>query len=332
MTASKLLQAACTLGIALAALPARAQGDPKVVAESLFRDAKKLMAEKNYAQACPMFAESQRLDPGGGTLLNLAACHEGEGKTASAWAEYSEALSAARRDGREDRTRVAEARIAALEPELPRLTLKLSDAARSTSPSVALDGVAIGATVLGLPTPIDPGTHKVTALAAGRKPFTATVELSPNTNKVLEIPALEEDPGAGANPPSPAPSPAPTPLTPVEADSPAPSHGGGTQRVVAFAIGGGGLAAIAAGGVLGLRAISLKSSSDSECNPGCTQAGVNDFNDGKTMANIATVGFAVGVVAIGVGVYLLVTLPADHQPTAHARGIQLLPAGVGGVF
>ena len=46
------------------------------MAESLFREGKRLSGEHKFAEACPKFAESYKLDPGLGTLLNLAICHE----------------------------------------------------------------------------------------------------------------------------------------------------------------------------------------------------------------------------------------------------------------
>src|SRR3954452_18931589 len=107
--------AALAIGVATAGT-ARA-GDP-ATAQTLFDQARKLMAQERWAEACPKLEESQRLDPAGGTLLHLALCREKEGRIATAWAIYQDALAQAKRDGRKDRADVAQKHIGELAPRL----------------------------------------------------------------------------------------------------------------------------------------------------------------------------------------------------------------------
>src|SRR3954469_21327102 len=106
------------------AAPALAQsGNTEMaLAEALYRQARQLMSEGKFAEACPKLAESHRLDPAAGTLLNLAVCHEKEGKTASAWVEYNDLLGTKGSDEASERRRTADERIRELEPGLARIT------------------------------------------------------------------------------------------------------------------------------------------------------------------------------------------------------------------
>src|SRR5262245_65102433 len=108
---------------AATALPAESKAADKTTAEALFAEGRRLMAAGKYARACPKLEASQKLDPGVGTLLNLADCYEKNGQTASAWAQFVEAASEARRLGDARREQAANARADALEPRLGRLTI-----------------------------------------------------------------------------------------------------------------------------------------------------------------------------------------------------------------
>src|SRR5258708_3181799 len=77
-------------------LPSQAHANDVAMAQSLFDDAKKLVGEGRYADACVKFEQSQKLDPGMGTLFNLADCFEHVGKTASAWAGFLDVAAQAK--------------------------------------------------------------------------------------------------------------------------------------------------------------------------------------------------------------------------------------------
>jgi tetratricopeptide (TPR) repeat protein len=166
------------------------------LAQSLFEQGKRLMDGGNFEHACPKLEESQRLDPRGGTLLNLALCHERQGKIATAWTDFKGALSAARRDGRQDRITAAEEHIAALEPKLPWLTLTATGVVEGEE--IKLDGAAVGRAAWGSPVSIDPGAHELRATAPGRKPWSLALTIAIGEKRTVTIPALEADPNQAA--------------------------------------------------------------------------------------------------------------------------------------
>ena len=136
----------------------------------LFDEGKKLMDAEEYAAACPKLAESQRLDPGNGTLARLATCHEKQGRTATAWSEFTELVTSAQRAGQADRERFARQRIAALEPHLSRLTIIVpADVATTPGLVVQRDAIAVGAAAWGIGIPVDPGDHLIEASAPGKQ-------------------------------------------------------------------------------------------------------------------------------------------------------------------
>src|SRR4051794_6818295 len=78
----------------------------QMLAQSLFEEGRRLMDSGKFAEACLKLAASLRLDPGAGTQLNLAVCHEQEGKLSTALLEFEEASRRALKDGRRDRERI----------------------------------------------------------------------------------------------------------------------------------------------------------------------------------------------------------------------------------
>lgn len=246
--------AALAGALMLLAPTAGAQSATEVsLAETLYRQARELSAAGNYDEACPKFAESLRLDPATGTLLNLAACHEAQGKLATAFFEFSDALTESKRNRWQSRIKFAEEHIAALEPKLSRLTLALAPEVNEPELTVALDGVVIGLAALGVPTPVDPGKHVVEARAPGKKSWSSSVEIGAVADaQTVTILPLEAGPPPVVAPVAVAPVPAPEPAAAPPPS--APPRDAGTTRPVptsVYVAGGATLALAAAASITG---------------------------------------------------------------------------------
>lgn len=281
------------------------------LAQALFDEARRLMEQKRYAEACPKLAESQRLDPGGGTLLNLAVCHAAEGKTATALVEYSEALSVATRDGRRDREELARSAIATLEREVPRVTVMVPASARVQGLELKIDETPLPSVAWEVPMPVDPGGHSIVATIPGRAPWTAVVSLLPSERKVVEVPPLASAPAE----PLPAPLPPPT-MDSREPPPSAPAPLPDTQRNPLYVgIVVGTLAAGATATVAGIFALTERSKADDGClvdRNWCSSAEARDA--ASTSATLAWVSTG-ALIAAGVGTIALFIVPSRRVTT-----------------
>jgi hypothetical protein len=291
---------ACALGLACAlacgAWPstANAQGsasaspEDAALAETLFRDGRTLLEAGKVDAACTKLEASQKLDPKVGTLLNVAACHELQGRTASAWAEFLEAARMARvapvRDPRA-LEQTARSRAEALGPRIHRLAIEHPEAI-ALDVEILLDGRPIPRIAWSTPIPVDPGEIAITAQAPGKAPWTGRVDVTgaPATHSVA-VPALAALP----SPPPPVPrDEGPAPAVPEDEPSrlsSAPFLGGAGVAVVGIGV----------GSWLGLRAIASKKSRDRECDEtGCSPLGLAEQHDAKTAATVSTIAVAVG--------------------------------------
>ena len=300
--------ALATLTTAVAA----AQVPDVAAAQALFGEGTKLMEQKNFAAACPKLAESQRLDPATATLLALAMCHEGQGKTASAWAEYVTATSRARQEGHGDRERVARERGAALERKLSTLTIAPSPwAAATVGLTLMMDGVIVPVAVWRTPVPVDPGEHRVEATGAGKRVFTATVAIGPDGDKrSVEIPRLEDDlaevaPGG----PTPVTRPAGSGLPP--------------KQIAGISVGAAGLVAIGVGTYFGLHARKLNDESSSGCDGNaCFPDAKQTRLDAISSGNWSTIAFVTAGVLVAGGATLFLLGRAKDG----AAGLQVAAA------
>jgi hypothetical protein len=295
---------------------ADASGGDAALAEALFREGKQLMAAGRHAEACPKLAESQRLDPGGGTLLTLALCHEAEGKTASAWVELRDALAQAHKEGRADRAAIAEAHVQALEPRLARLAVDVrGEAAQTPGLVVRRDGVTLTPPAWGVAVPVDPGPHVVEAEAPARRPFRREVPVGDGARVAVEVPVLPA-PGAPDAPPL-APLPAPRPF--------------GALAVAGLAAGALGLAALGAGAIAGMHAGALDRRADAKC-PGilCADPGaVADSHAAGQFADASTATVIAGGVVLGAGVVMFVVARASRGPRRASFAIAPIALGRG---
>jgi len=303
---------------------ARAEGPSD--AEVLFREARTLAQAGNWALACPKFAESERLDPAPGTLLNLADCEEHYGTLVKA-REHFRLAAAAFRQADKGRT-VALNRAAGLQKRIAHLTLRLAPSVPPAA-AVTLDGTAIDSATLGSVVDADPGSHEIVVSVRGHEDRKYSVPLADGATfeQMLDVGPLIPEPTLVVVPPTP---PAAPPLPPPPSPPP-PSQRG----PVGLVLGGAGLASVIAGIATGVVAFSDTKTAKNECRDAtrtCSLDGHNAAVHAQTFATVSDVTFIAGGVLVAAGAALWFTRPKEGAPPPIAFVPIVSPAGFGAVI
>jgi serine/threonine-protein kinase len=328
MAASELRTHARSAALIVAFLlfPRAARAGDPAAAEALFREGRQLMKDGQLDRACRKLEESQALDPGMGTLFNLALCYEAQGRLATAWGTYNEVAAEAKAAGQPERERVAHDRGLVLEPRLSRATVRVAQPAPQRI-DVRRDGAQVGPSQWGTPIPVDPGAHTIQATAPGYLPYASTFEVHGDAQRVdVEVPALRAEP----QPPAPpSPSPPPSPQSSVERTQRAavPQQEASSLRVP-LAVGAASLGAIALGlgTYFGIQAFTDHSQANPYCNgDSCQQPGYDLRQSAIGAGNASTALFAAGGAALAASGAILLFWPDRRGANValHAGGIDL---------
>lgn len=337
--ASMLVVAASIAWAGLAHAQAGAQ--ERAVARGLFDQARELMQQGKYTEACPKLEESQRLDPGMGTQFNLGDCYEHVGRAASAWAQFLDVASAARAAGQNDREAVARERAKAIEPKVSKLLITVPEGSRVDGLELKVDGMKLGQGMWGAPLPMDAGEHKVEASAPGKKPWLTKATVPPEGKSIaVTVPVLESGATSAAAAPAaaPAPSASSTPAAPlIQPANPSADTGQApdksswsTQKTVAAVVAGAGVVGLGVSGLIVMSAKSKYDDSSAYCSGNyCQPDGLSLRDDARSKGTIATIVGGIGLAAIGTGAVLFFTSPKSTSGKSEASSAPKVGIGPG---
>lgn len=303
--------------VLMVAASATATENWQIAAESLFSEGQGLVAQGQHVRACKKFEASQKLEAALGTSLNLAACWEKIGRTASSWAEFRSAAAMARKAGAPQREAVATERALALLPHLSRLVIVAPEEVEVTR-----NGELVPGAVYGSPIAVDPGVYAITASQDGKQPWTRQVNVAqPGRTVSVTVPPLFLLKRISRPAPPVSKKLAPKP-------KPKPKDGGNSLSNWGWLNGGVGLLGVVAGSYFGLVAASKWREARNGCEDGlrnCSSGARRLESSARTHASLANAAFATAGVGLTVGSLLLLRDAKDSlveaEVTLTSRGL-----------
>src|SRR5262249_41498730 len=146
-------------------------------ARTAFKEGVALMSANNCPAALTKFRAVANVKMTAQVAFNIAECEERLGKLVSALGNYRVAASQAEGDAKaKDVSSRVGGRIDALEPRIPKLTVKRGRNADTAS--IEFDGSELGSSQLSNEFPVDPGSHTIVAKVGNKEYLHETITLA----------------------------------------------------------------------------------------------------------------------------------------------------------
>jgi predicted regulator of Ras-like GTPase activity (Roadblock/LC7/MglB family) len=296
----------------------------------------KAINEKRWADAADLFTRAESLVHSPVHLLYLARAQVQLGKLVKARENYNriirEHYAADAPDAFRQAQTSAQQEVTPIEGRLAAITVKLDG--EKGNVTVTDNGEKVPAALIGLPLPVDPGTHTFAAQGTDLKsdPLTVTVAEGGKTAITLTVKAAPGtvDPFAAAPANTAAAPGAPTPAGPTAAgaaNQPPTSAPSGRPVPTGVYIGIAATGALAvAAGVTGVLTLSKKSDFDNKNDGSNPDQATSLRSSGQTLGLMSDIFTAGAVVAAGVTAYLYFARP--ENPAAQQGNHFLLSPAV----
>jgi hypothetical protein len=306
----------------------------------------------DWSAACPLYAQSQALDPSATTRARMAQCEEQEGHPAAALRAYREALSLVPSLDASRQKPVAELvtrHIARLEPRVPSLAFDLAAAPHGAA--VTVDAAELSPEDLASPVLVDPGSHTIAVAASGFEQRRCSVTVNAGSlpvhvsGRAGGTPAPEDAPAAAddctkgsdgslsvvlSSVPVALPATIAVPaVAPVEPGHPEPQVAPprddprATARTVGWILGATGVATLGVAGVLGVRTLMLVDGADCDAANVCSVDGKQDIDAAHRSQTAGFVALGVGATLLASGVTVLLFSTKSGAPASASRGASL---------
>lgn len=290
-------------------------------ARALYDAAVKELDARGPTRACPMFEEATSIAPDSwGSWMMLGECRKREGRLATAYRAYSTAADVATRLGHTGRAQQASRKAAALEAQLAKLTVELSnDVLRTPELEVFVDDKPISIASVSTTIPVDRGDHKIVVKAKGKKAIERTRSLlidgahaSVNIDQWPHLNVNERQTNVSV-----------MYRKKISFFPAVPKW----QRTTAWIAGSAGAAGIVGGSIAGLVAISRKNESDDgHCvNNACDPEGLSLRKGSLLAGNVSTGLFVAGGILAAASVTLAL-VPLTKKKT---MGLTISPTHMG---